>query len=101
MRPKMVVPTAAAAEDARKDLGALLAENRTGAELDIIASEGRWFVDVLHESSRDAEVVFVGMAEPNDHYVSYYEQLRKRTGDLPLTVYVLSAEKIAFEGVLL
>ena len=68
----MVVPTASAAEDARKNLGAVLAETRTGADLDIITSDGRSFVDVMHESSRDADVVFVGMAEPNDDYVSYY-----------------------------
>ena len=101
VRLKMVVPTASAADDARKNLRALLAETRTGADLDIIASNGRSFDEVLHESSREADVVFVGMAEPNDDYVSYYEQLRDRTGDLPLTVYVLAAEEIAFEDVLL
>ncbi|MEX2400281.1 MAG: Na-K-Cl cotransporter [Rhodothermales bacterium] len=101
VRLKMVVANESAAEDARANVTALLAETRTGAELDVIAAHGRPFVDILYESSHNADLVFMGMAEPNDDYVSYYEQLRKRTEGLPTTVFVLAAEEIAFDEVLL
>lgn len=101
---RMVVPTAAAAEDARANVLRIIEETRTGASLDVIVANGRSFDHILRETSSDADLVLLGMAEPMDDtadFVAYFEQLRARTRGLPSTVFVLAAEEIAFREVLL
>ena len=70
----------------------------------MIQPNGRSFDQILRETSHDADLVLLGMAEPSgdtDDFVAYYEQLRTRTHGLPSTVFVLAAEEIAFREVLL
>ena len=55
----------------------------------------------LLESSKDADLILLGMAEPTDQFVTYYERLRSRTEGLPSTIFVLAAEEIAFREVLI
>jgi hypothetical protein len=101
---RMVVPTAAAAEGARANVLRIIEETRTGASLDVIVANGRSFDHILRETSSDADLVLLGMAEPMDDtadFVAYFEQLRTRTRGLPSTVFVLAAEEIAFREVLL
>ncbi|HMB91784.1 MAG TPA: hypothetical protein VKP65_13110 [Rhodothermales bacterium] len=98
---KMVVPNESAAERARANLRPTIAQLRTGAELDVIVGNGRPFDEILHTTSKDADLVFMGMAAPQDDFTAYYEQLRARTDGLPSTVYVLAAEEIAFRDVLM
>jgi hypothetical protein len=98
---KMVVPNEAAAESARANLAPTITQLRTGAELDVIVGNGRPFDEILHTHSKDADLVFMGMAAPNGDFTAYFEQLRTRTDGLPSTVYVLAAEEIAFREVLM
>jgi hypothetical protein len=100
---RMVVPTQAAAEAARDNVTGVIEEIRTGASLDVIVANGRSFDQVLLETSQDADLVLLGMAEPTEDvdFVAYYKQLRTRTQGLPSTVFVLAAEEIAFREVLL
>ncbi|MCH8961965.1 MAG: Na-K-Cl cotransporter [Bacteroidetes bacterium] len=101
---RMVVPTEAAAEGARTNVSRIIDETRTGASLDVIVADGRPFDQILRETSHDADLVLLGMAEPSGDtadFVAYYEQLRTRTRGLPSTVFVLAAEEIAFREVLL
>jgi len=97
----MVVPTESAAKDARANLNEIVERIRTGAVPRVVIANGRSFDSILHESSRDADLVFLGMAEPDGNFVSYYEQLRKRTEGLPSTIFVLAAEEVAFREVLI
>ena len=102
VRLKMVVPDDDAARDARKNLEAMAARTRTGAEPHVLAANGRPFFDILQESSRDADLVFMGIAKPEEgEFEEYYAELRERTEGLPSTVFVLAAEEIAFREVLL
>ena len=102
VRLKMVVPDDEAAKDARKNLEAMAARTRTGAEPHVLAANGRPFFDILQDSSRDADLVFMGIAKPTKgEFEEYYAQLRERTEGLPSTVFVLAAEEIAFREVLL
>ncbi len=100
---KMMVETEAAAEDAYSNINPILQRMRTGAELDVIVSRGRSFEEVLHTSSRDANLIFMGLAAPDetDHFTAYYEALRAKTEDLPPTVFFLAAEPMAFEEMLI
>jgi len=101
---RMVVPTESAAEGVRANITRIIDATRTGASLDVIVANGRSFDQILRETSHDADLVLLGMAEPSgdtDDFVAYYEQLRARTHGLPSTVFVLAAEEIAFREVLL
>jgi DNA-binding LytR/AlgR family response regulator len=98
----MVVPDDEAAKDARKNLEAMAARTRTGAEPHVLAANGRPFFDILQGSSRDADLVFMGIAKPKaGEFEDYSAELRERTEGLPSTVFVLAAEEIAFREVLL
>jgi amino acid transporter len=102
VRLKMVVPDEEAARGAQKNLAAMAERTRTGAEPHVLASNGRPFFDILQESSRDADLVFMGIARPEaGGFEEYYAELRRRTEGLPSTVFVLAAEEIAFREVLL
>ncbi len=102
VRLKMVVPDEDAAREARKNLAAMAERTRTGAEPHVLAAQDRPFLEILQESSADADLVFLGIAEPDPGEMeSYYPELRKRTQGLPSTVFVLAAEEIAFREVLL
>jgi CheY-like chemotaxis protein len=101
IRLKMVVPTEAAAEDARRNLTEMLEQTRTGLRPTVLVSDGRPALDLLHDSSRGADLILMGMAAPDQgDFAGYFEQLRERTADLPCTVFVLAAEDIAFREVL-
>lgn len=98
---KMVVPNETAARRARANLRPTIAQLRTGAELDVIVGNGRPFEEILRATSKDADLVFLGMAAPDGDFTAYYEKLRARTKGLPSTVFVLAAEEIAFREVLM
>ena len=100
---KMMVETEAAAEDAQSNIEPILQRMRTGAELEVIVSGGRSFEQVVHTSSRDANLIFLGMAAPDEtnDFTAYYETLRAKTEHLPTTVFFLAAEPMAFEDMLM
>lgn len=98
---KMMTQDEKAAEDAHSNLQQIIKRLRTGANSEVIVSEGRNFREVLKESSWNADLVFLGMAEPDEDFSAYYEDLQRLLKDLPTTVLVLAAEEISFGEVLL
>jgi CheY-like chemotaxis protein len=98
---KMMVPNEVAAKDARENLSVILKKLRTGAKSEVIVSNGREFYDVLHESSKDADLLFMGMADPDENFVEYYEKIQKQLSGLPTTVMVLAGEEISYGEVLM
>jgi len=98
---KMIVPDVAAVPGIRDNLTSLVEDLRIGASIRIIVSDGRSFDEILHANSMDADIIFMGVAEPGDDFISYYETLQNRIIGLPTTVSVLSAEDLAFREVLL
>jgi len=98
---KLIVPTEDAAAQARANLLSVVARTRTGANSEVLVSNGRSFETILRESSGDADLIFLGLAEPKDDFAAYYERIRQRLQGLPTTVLVLAAEDLAFGEVLL
>jgi amino acid transporter len=98
---KMMVPDDRAAADAQQNLTSITEKLRTGAKSEVIVSDGRSFNDVLHESSKDADLIFMGMATPDENFSEYYKNIQKRLSNLPTTVMVLAGEDISYGEVLL
>jgi hypothetical protein len=98
---KMIVKNETAAVDAKRNLTALVKKLRTGAKLDVIVSNGRTIDEVMHESSSNADLIFMGMAKPSKDFVTYYKNLQSRIHKLPTTILVLAAQDISFGEVLL
>jgi len=98
---KMVVADEAAKEASYENMLATIDEIRINATIDIIAAEGRSFETILHEQSKNADLIFMGMATPNDDFDTYFEKIQKRIENLPTTVLALAAQEIAFNDVLI
>jgi solute carrier family 12 (sodium/potassium/chloride transporter), member 2 len=97
----LVVPTEAAAEGARSNLEAILGQTRTGAEPHVLVANGRPFPLILRETSADADLIFLGMAEPHDDFVEYYQRMHASVLGLPTVAFVLAAQDLDFSDVLL
>ena len=65
---------------------------RSGASTEVLVSDGRSFVDIMRESSSDADVVFLGMREPAKDFRPYYERMRDAVEGMPTAAFVLAAE---------
>lgn len=98
---KMVVANEKAARETQKNMTAMLKNLRTGADLEVIESKGRSFEEILHTSSKQADLILMGMAMPNENFRCYYENLQRRIHNLPTTLLILAAEEISFSEVLM
>ena len=97
---KLVVPDRTAAQAARANLERLVQKLRIGAISQVIVADGRSFPEILHQSSQNADLVFLGMATPGENFTAYYESLQSKATSLPSTVFVLAAPNFAFSEVL-
>jgi len=101
---KMVVPTEEAAIGVRRNLENMIERTRTGARFEVIVNDERPFREILVDSSRDADLVMMGIARPegsSEDFAEYFAGLQRETKNLPPTVFVLAAEDVAFGEVLL
>jgi hypothetical protein len=97
---KMVVPNESAAIDAERNLVNMIDKMRSTARYELIIAGNRKFPEILAESSREADLVFLGLKEPDDEYVDYYRNLQANTSSLKNKVFILSGEDVPFEEVL-
>ncbi|MEA5597567.1 amino acid permease [Rivularia sp. UHCC 0363] len=94
---KLVVPSQAGAKNAEADINAILSKFRISAIPEVIIAANRSFETVLHESSQNADMIFLGMATPtNRSFTEYYQQMHARTNNLPTIMYVMAAPDFAF-----
>ena len=97
---KLVVPDEAAASAARENLNNFVNKLRIKVKTQVYISQGRPFADILRQFSKNADLVFLGMATPGENYMEYYENLQAKVVGLPSTVFVLAAPAFAFGEVL-
>ena len=93
---KLVVPNQAAAAAAEENLQNFSKSLRIDVIPKVIVAEGRPFDEILQQSSRNSDLIFLGMAEPSTKFSEYYEQLQARVTNLPSAVFVLAAPDFAF-----
>lgn len=96
----LVVNDEGGAQQARENLNRVVSGLRIGAIPRVLVSNRRPFGEVLRETSVGADLVIMGMAEPEDGFVEYYEHLQRITAAMPPTMVVLAAEDLAFSEVL-
>jgi amino acid transporter len=97
---KLVVADDAAAVAANNNLKNFVQKLRIDLIYEVLIAKGRSFTEILRQSSEDADLIFLGMARPQDNFMDYYENLQRRVSDLPSTVFVLAAPNFAFGEVL-
>jgi len=98
---KMVVPNDTAAKDAEKNLSQVVESLRIDLDKQIIVANGRSFWEIIDTSSRNSDLVFLGMAEPKSDYHEYYQNLLAKTSRLPTTLFVLAAQDLVFGEILM
>lgn len=99
---KMLTRSQKASEGALENLQQIIGQMRIDVNPQVITNTEQDFFEVLHESSHNADLVFLGMAEPTDEkeFQAYYHSLQQKTAGLPTTVFVLASQETAFEKVL-
>lgn len=98
---KMVVQDEAALKPAEDNLKGILEEIRIEAKADLICLKGRNFDDILQENSSGADLVFLGMARPDENFQNYYRNMKSRVKNLPTTVMALAAQEVSFGEILI
>lgn len=89
---KSVAETAEEAAERRREFGSLLPEIRIEADVDVIVRDGEPVVDLIHRSSADAELVFLGMSVPAaGEERAYAESLAELVRGLPGLILVRNA----------
>ncbi|AFZ50320.1 APC family permease [Dactylococcopsis salina] len=96
---KLVVNHQKAVPPARDNLNRLLSNLRISAHPQVIVADGRSFDRILQQTSRNADIIFLGMAAPDQNFTQYYEALQKKVAELPSTVFVLAAPNFSFSEV--
>lgn len=98
---KIVVKSEEAQEKIEQNLKDIIQKIRIKANPNVILANGRNFNEILYDSSKNADLVFMGMAEPDENFVNYYESIQERLRNLPTTALVLAGEKLSFGEILM
>jgi solute carrier family 12 sodium/potassium/chloride transporter 2 len=96
VRVKMLVPSPEAAAGAEPNLRAIVRTMRSGARAEVLVSDGRPFVEIMRESSRDADLILLGMRDPDEEFLAYYGRMQAAVKDMPTAAFVLAAEDMPF-----
>ncbi len=98
---KMMVGDEDAVDTTRANILELLDEIRIRAFVDIIPAKGRTFDEVLKKNSSNADLIFLGLAEPDENFEAYYEKVQDRVDGLPTTILALASQEISYGEVLI
>jgi amino acid transporter len=84
-------------QQTRRSLERMLQESRITARTEVtIRREGVSIQDMIHEQSRDADIVFLGLRQPEPGAeMAYAERLEELVGTLPTVVLVRNASQFA------
>jgi hypothetical protein len=96
----LVVPDENAKEAAQQNLHRLVKGLRIGAMPQVIVADGQPFDQILTTTSQNADLVFLGLAAPQDNFGQYYLDLKQRTSALKTTLFVMASEDLEFAEVL-
>ncbi|MEX0660331.1 MAG: amino acid permease [Balneolaceae bacterium] len=98
---KMVVDNEKAIPGIKQNITNIIDKIRIDADTEIIKSDGRSFTEILHHSSKNADLIVMGMAVPDENFAKYYSKMQERLNNLPTTALVLAGEELSFGEVLM
>ncbi len=98
---KLVVEKKDAVGPALQNLNDMTGRMRIDAACEVFEAGGRDFNDIFRSSSRDADVIFRGLAEPGKgDFTAYYEKTRRQISGMPTTVLTLAGRSFGFSEIL-
>lgn len=91
-------------ESAKSKLDTFISKSRLNMTGEIILSENKNVFETMRESSKNTDLVFLGIRPPMenealDDYSKYYEDLLNKTKDFPMLVKTLASENIEFQRI--
>lgn len=98
---KIIVDHEDAVDEIRANMLDIVNQIRFEAVIDVIVSKGEEFPVIFSNSSKDADLILLGMATPGENFTQYYEKMLAQTKDMPTTVFVLAGQEISFGEVLI
>jgi len=101
IRLNMVLDSENAAAEAKKNISELLEKVRIEMKQNLVVSYGQSFDELRRKISVKADLVLLGMAEPGEDFLEYYTQMIRKIEGAPSTMFVLAAQEVSFEEVLL
>lgn len=101
---KIVVEKESERDGAAQRLATFVQEQRVQAVPEVILREGRDVDAVIRESSRGADLVFLGLRSPGEaetaeEYAKYYGRILESTHDLPPTALLMATEQVDFNRI--
>ncbi len=97
----MVVKSQKAAVEARKNIQELIDKLRIKCSINLIVQNEQTFYEILPKASWAADLVIMGLAEPREDFPAYYADFKQQTNELPVTLFVLAAQDIKFDEILI
>ncbi|MFW5950605.1 MAG: Na-K-Cl cotransporter [Gemmatimonadota bacterium] len=91
---KLVVETEAGRAGASRNLERIIERLRIGATAEVIVGAGRPFPQILRESSADADLIFLGLARPDERFEESYRRTHALALGMPTAVFVLASEAL-------
>ncbi len=101
---KMIVKDENARSGAEENLKMIIDRLRTDFDFEVIIGDGRPFHEVICRSSAGSDLVFLGMARPDEDmnkFTEYFRVYQEKIRSLPTTVLVLAAQDTSFGGILM
>ncbi len=97
---KLVVPTHTAKQPARENLQGLLQRFRILAQPQIFVAGNSSFDSIFQDSSRDADLILLGLAPPDRGLQASYQRVQAMTQGLPTALFVLNSPDFASREIL-
>ncbi len=97
---RMIAKDEEAREELHENLMNLTRDFRMKLNFDVMLSKGRSFEQIAKEKSSDADLMILGLAEPGENFIEYYQDLTEKIKDLPTTMFVLASQEMKFEEIL-
>ncbi len=97
---KLVIPAKAGEQPARENLQRLLQKFRIDAKAQVIVAGDRPFPEILRHSSRNADLILLGLANPDNDLRSSYQRVQAMTQGLPTAMFVLTSPDFASRDIL-
>ncbi len=97
---KLVIKNSNALEATKNNIDNLITKLNISLIPNIIVSDESSFETILEQNSQGADLIFLGLASPQENFPHYYRGWLERTKNLPTIAFVMAANDFPFDEVL-